>query len=59
MSERENRLMTTLPPEEYHGMKRLSSSGIKQLLKSPAHFRRGAMHRASRLRRCCSERSCT
>jgi exodeoxyribonuclease VIII len=39
MSERENRVLTTLDPSEYHGMDRMSSSGIKQLLRSPAHFR--------------------
>jgi exodeoxyribonuclease VIII len=39
VSERENRVITTLAPEEYHAMERMSSSGIKQMLRSPAHFR--------------------
>lgn len=39
MSERENRVITTLDPAEYHGLERLSSGGVKQMLRSPAHYR--------------------
>jgi len=39
MSERESRVLTTLDPAEYQRIERLSSSGCKQLLRSPAHYR--------------------
>lgn len=38
MSERNGRILTVLPAAQYHGLPRLSSGGIKHLLKSPAHF---------------------
>jgi len=39
MSEREGRVITNLEPAEYHNMERLSSGGVKQMLRSPAHYR--------------------
>jgi hypothetical protein len=39
VSERENRVITSLDPTEYHGIERLSSSGCKMLLRSPLHYR--------------------
>ena len=34
-----NRAVTDMSSEEYHALDRLSSGGVKQMLRSPAHFR--------------------
>jgi hypothetical protein len=44
LSERAGRVISNLAATEYHGLPRLSSGGIKHLLKSPAHYQYAKAH---------------